>query len=212
MTKKKVTSKKKESKSNTSENNKETGKINETSKNDKNQKFFQKGKNVLYKDGDYFEMENLVDHKTEKGKLLYFIKWLDWNEDSNTWEPIENIFSHCLISDYEKTRQNKPYTIEEEIQRDKRLEELKDLENYEIKMELLEVPRGNLQSDNPHSVIGFINKDLIKVQWIIRHRTGVKPEDSLVNYRKFREKHPHLLIKFYEDCIFYRKENIFSQQ
>ncbi|CAK3893428.1 Chromatin-associated swi6 [Lecanosticta acicola] len=43
-------------------------------------------------EGDEFQVEKIMDHKIQKKKVLYKVKWLGWdNEDDMTWEPIENL-------------------------------------------------------------------------------------------------------------------------
>lgn len=36
---------------------------------------------------DDYEVEDIVDHKTEKGKKIFLVKWKGWPASSNTWEP-----------------------------------------------------------------------------------------------------------------------------
>lgn len=38
-----------------------------------------------------YEVEQIVDHKVEKKKHFYLVKWKDWPASSNTWEPFENL-------------------------------------------------------------------------------------------------------------------------
>ena len=51
-------------------------------------------KEAVGKDSEGFELyevESIRDKKIENGKTLYFIKWAGWPEETNTWEPIENL-------------------------------------------------------------------------------------------------------------------------
>ena len=38
-----------------------------------------------------FEVEKLLDKKTEKGKVFYKVKWKDYPLSEATWEPKENL-------------------------------------------------------------------------------------------------------------------------
>jgi hypothetical protein len=40
---------------------------------------------------DSYNVERIVDRKRFKGKLKYLVKWENYPEDQNTWEPIENL-------------------------------------------------------------------------------------------------------------------------
>lgn len=52
---------------------------------------------------DVYVVEAVKDKKIEHGKTLYFIKWKDWPEDTNTWEPKDNL-KGCvdLVNAFEK--------------------------------------------------------------------------------------------------------------
>jgi len=41
------------------------------------------------------EVEAIVGKKTEKGKVLYNVKWKGFDDDDNTWEPLSNL-SNCI--------------------------------------------------------------------------------------------------------------------
>jgi hypothetical protein len=49
-----------------------------------------------------YEVERLVDRKKQGGKTMYCVKWLNYDEDENTWEPEEHL-KGCqgLIDDFE---------------------------------------------------------------------------------------------------------------
>lgn len=40
---------------------------------------------------DYAYPEDILDHKTSRGKVYYLVKWLGYSDADNTWEPAENI-------------------------------------------------------------------------------------------------------------------------
>eukprot|EP00976_Prorocentrum_cordatum_P079838 1183738-Prorocentrum_minimum.AAC.1 len=53
-------------------------------------------------EGEY-HVERIVQHKRGKGKkLLYEVKWLNYNDHDNTWEPGENIYEYCLYEYWSK--------------------------------------------------------------------------------------------------------------
>ncbi len=164
-------------------------------------------KRCLYQDGDYFEIDKIVDHKTERGKLFYYIKWLDWSYNDNTWETPESIFNFNLILEYEEKYRKKSYTEGELEQREKRRIELQNFMEEKQSQENSKntlIPKGNLTIDNPRKILQFIGDNLLLIQWIMRQKSGIKPRDSIVDYKRFKIKHPDILVEYYENCIFYK--------
>lgn len=55
-------------------------------------------------DEDEFQVEKILAHKTHKGGILYRIKWLGYDDETDqTWEPEENLYvveipSQCLVN------------------------------------------------------------------------------------------------------------------
>lgn len=46
------------------------------------------------------KVENIVGHKTVKGKLLYQIRWKGYSKDSDTWEPEDTLSCPDIIQKY----------------------------------------------------------------------------------------------------------------
>lgn len=52
---------------------------------------------------ELYEVEAIRDKKNEDGINLYLIKWTGWPEDTNTWEPIENLQDVLsMVEDFNK--------------------------------------------------------------------------------------------------------------
>lgn len=51
----------------------------------------------------YFEVEKILDKKIIKGEPKYLIKWIGWDEDDSTWEPLENLTNIIpMVNKFEK--------------------------------------------------------------------------------------------------------------
>ena len=44
-------------------------------------------------DSQKYNVERIVDYKEENGEQFLFIKWEDYADDQNTWEPLDSIFN-----------------------------------------------------------------------------------------------------------------------
>lgn len=49
---------------------------------------------------DDYEVEDIVDQKTEKGKKFYLVKWKGWAASSNTWEPESSLSCPDIVKKY----------------------------------------------------------------------------------------------------------------
>nr|QEP99641.1 polycomb group protein Pc-like protein [Dugesia japonica] len=80
---------------------------------------------------DVFIVETICKKKIRSNKEpLYFIKWKDWDDKYNTWEPQSNILDKSLIDIFEEEQREK-----NKIKKDKELETSKDIKLPEIPVE-----------------------------------------------------------------------------
>jgi hypothetical protein len=61
---------------------------------------------------EVYNVERVVDKKKFKGKVKYLVKWENYPEEQNTWEPIENLENvkglvDAFEADYEKKQKDK---------------------------------------------------------------------------------------------------------
>lgn len=57
---------------------------------------------------DLYIVEKIVDKRMKGGKVEYKVKWENYSDSQNTWEPIINLSSvGFLIEEYEANLKNK---------------------------------------------------------------------------------------------------------
>uniref|UniRef100_A0A914CHC5 Chromo domain-containing protein n=1 Tax=Acrobeloides nanus TaxID=290746 RepID=A0A914CHC5_9BILA len=59
------------------------------------------------KEDELFEVEYILESKIKYGKLHYFVKWLGYPEDQNSWEPADAL-AHCVevIEEFSNRKKN----------------------------------------------------------------------------------------------------------
>ncbi|XP_075418982.1 M-phase phosphoprotein 8 [Tenrec ecaudatus] len=67
---------------------------------------------------DVFEVEKILDMKTEGGKILYKVRWKGYTSDDDTWEP-EVHLEDCkeVLLDFRKNMADKAKPVKKDIQR-----------------------------------------------------------------------------------------------
>lgn len=53
-------------------------------------------------DEDIYTVERVVDKRRSGGRVQYLVKWLNYADEDNTWEPVENILDQSIINEYEE--------------------------------------------------------------------------------------------------------------
>jgi hypothetical protein len=155
------------------------------------------GQTLKYKEGDYFEVEEIREKKVENGKEKYFVKWMNWPESSNTWEPITNLSNVIhLVESYERN-------ILGNINFDFEKESKSDHSGLTTSGS-----GGDIDHDIPLKILRLEKSESgniwAHIEWMLR-RDGVKPKDSIVNVNDLKINHQMLLINYYESKIWFPK-------
>ncbi|CAF1536197.1 unnamed protein product [Didymodactylos carnosus] len=160
--------------------------------------------------GEQFEIERIVDKRFRNGRLEYLIKWRDYSESQNTWEPASNIEpdeERELLSEYEATSKSKSSTT----QKFSPAGSAKDFRLKRKSDDMLgkkggavgsEKPSGFDRGYEPEKILGATDSTgelMLLVKW------RGSDEADLVPSRVANAKCPELVIEFYEHHSFWIK-------
>jgi hypothetical protein len=140
-----------------------------------------------------YDVEKILAKKYEAGRLLYLVKWLDYPESQNTWEPLTHLTEVPeLIEEFEKEQLDR----EESLDLDERSTKSKKSVNSKP-------PCGNVRTDTAKrfkNAKRVEDKVYILVEW--RERVdGIQPLDTYVLNKNLREKYGNMLLDFYEERL-----------
>lgn len=69
-----------------------------------------------------YSVEKILNKRVTKGKVEYYLKWKGYNENENSWEPVENLNCKKLIKQFEEKLKK------EAKEKEKRQKEFRDQE------------------------------------------------------------------------------------
>lgn len=69
---------------------------------DRNKRCKRRDEQAEQKDDEDFEVEKLLNHKKQKGKRLFLVRWKGFGPDADTWEPEANLNCEKILQNYLK--------------------------------------------------------------------------------------------------------------
>jgi len=140
-----------------------------------------------------YEVEKIVDKRMSKGKPEYYVKWKNWPDSDNTWEPIANLeSSKDLIDEYEEKLKNKEKKTGEKRKSEADKKSDKSAKKTESR------PKGFARGLTAEKIIGATN-DPGELYFLIKWKGS--DEADLVAAKEANIKIPQVVIKFYEERL-----------
>ena len=165
-------------------------------------------------------VEKILEKKKEGNRVKYLVKWDGYPIEQSTWEPEENLESvQTLLDEFEiafrdtqkprkrgrpRKPENESSEIDSEISRARRSKKIHKITDFNAVLEENNLSSANFDTDEVERVLNAKRSDknilLCHVKWKIRS-DGIQPDDSFVENKFLKKRHPKLLIEFYESKI-----------
>merc|ERR1711864_49955 len=160
-----------------------------------------------------YEVEKILDKRVEKGGYTeYLVKWRNYEEGENTWEPVDNLGdAEVAIKAFEKEIELKVVSSKNAkrksgIQGGKDVPPAKaarvDATSYAAQAKLK--PSGFARGLQAEKIIG-LRKEGDKIFFLLRWK-GTK-ETDFVNAKEVKLKVPQVVIEFYEEKLNWFKDD-----
>ncbi|KAL5255623.1 hypothetical protein ACHWQZ_G011005 [Mnemiopsis leidyi] len=150
---------------------------------------------------EVYVVEKILDKRVlEDGTVLYYLKWRNYPESDNTWEPVTNLDCDELISEFEKVHSSKGASAASSPPKKKRTHSKKQNNGYDASNEPIGFERGY----EAEEIIGATDLDsqiMFNIKW--------KGADILdwVPAKEANVKCPQVVIKYYESCLTWKTED-----
>ncbi|XP_014670756.1 PREDICTED: chromobox protein homolog 1-like [Priapulus caudatus] len=147
-----------------------------------------------------YEVEKILDKRIRGGKIEYFIKWKNYGDEDDTWEPEANLDCEDLMKEFERKLKEKK---EKEKDKDKKRKTSDDGDKLKAKKKKMEEedsskPRGFARGLQPERIIGATDSSG-ELMFLMKWKGS--DEADLVPARQANIKCPQVVIKFYEERL-----------
>ena len=152
---------------------------------------------------EVYVVEKILDKRVlEDGTVLYYLKWRNYPESDNTWEPVTNLDCDELISEFEKVHSSKGASASSSPPKKKRTS-TKKATNANGYSAAANEPIGFERGYEAEEIIGATDLDgqiMFNIKW--------KGADILdwVPAKEANVKCAQVVIKYYESCLTWKTE------
>jgi len=154
-----------------------------------------------------YEVEKILDKRVEKGGYTeYLVKWRNYEEGENTWEPVDNLGdAEKAIKLFEKELEFKVVTNKNAKRKAGAQQGTKEnppaktvrVENNGVQV-LKEKAKGFARGLQAEKIIG-LRKEADKVHFLVKWKGS--EETDFVNAKEAKLKIPQVVIDFYEEKL-----------
>lgn len=190
-----------------------------------------KSESLSPKPSEVFVVEKILDKRKHNGKTEYLLKWVDYEDEDNTWEPEENLGCPELIKTFElnlstneeerkkiKSKYAKRKSSNSSLKRGESSSSSKSSECIDRKNsstltrdENVEGEEFELEDEHLISIVGskvpnkIIGASLKNGQLVFFTQWKDDEDVDLIPAKIMNEAHPQSVIKFYEERLAWSK-------
>jgi hypothetical protein len=165
-------------------------------------------KNSIKIEEEYI-VERIIRKRVSKcGKVEYFLKWKDYSDDQNTWEPRENLGCKEMINDFEKDLTKK--LLNKSVKDNKKLKSDSTFLNLSSGKKTSNRKTGDgimvegfERGLEPDSILGA-TEVLDKIMFLVKWK-GCEEKD-LISVEEAKQKCPLTVIDYYQSLIGWNNE------
>ena len=144
---------------------------------------------------DDFQVEKIIKKRTKNGQVEYYLKWVGYSEDDNTWEPKANLNCQDLIDEFEASQEKGKSTSKQSKGGEKRPAAGSGASAKKAKKD---GPTGFERNLDPEKIIGATDTSG-ELMFLVKWKNS--EEADLVPAAVANEKIPQTVITFYEERL-----------
>ena len=149
-----------------------------------------------------YSVEKILDKRTRNGKIEYFLKWKGYDDEENTWEPVENLDCPALIAEFEENYKKKHEEPSGKRKREKPTPPVTPVTSTttvkQRKVEKTSENRGFSRGLEAERIVGATESDGV-LQFLIKWK-GCEEVDTVLA-KEANHKCPQIVIDFYEERL-----------
>jgi len=169
-------------------------------------------------EGEEFIVEKILEKRTTNGRTEYLLKWKNFTDDDNTWEPEDNLGCPELIEEFERNwRKDQEKKAEKTVKKRAIIEEPKEKFKEDKKENKAKKPKPAPSKDAPKTDVTGFDRGLVadkiigatdssgELMFLMKWKDT--DEADLVPARQANVKCPQVVISFYEERLTWHTNN-----
>ena len=157
---------------------------------------------------DDFQVEKILKKRIKNGKIEYYLKWLGYSDDDNTWEPKDNLNCPELIEEFEREQERKS-SRSDSVSGKSGEKRSASSTSSSAKKSKSDGPKGFDRGLDPEKIIGATDTSG-QLMFLIRWKGST--DADLVPAEIANQRIPQTVISFYEERLTWHQKDACNGQ